>query len=119
MNRYKMKPGTTISDIKKYAEERKLIFNKGGKWISKDSEYVLFTVLHNNISLDIAFPKDLKKWDDFKHVLVMHEMIGQPYGPFYRYLQNPTEEPFAYLKTIIDKYNEVMESFPFLKKVAS
>ena len=88
----------------------------GGKWISKVAEYCLFIVLIDDIVMDFAFPKDLEKWDDFKHVLVMHDNIGQPYGPFYSYLENPREEPFPFLKTIIEKYNEIMDSLPFLEK---
>ena len=55
MNRHKMKPGTTISDIEKYAKENKLVFNTGGTWISEDAEYCLFIVLNNDINVDIAF----------------------------------------------------------------
>ena len=116
MNRYKMKPGTTISDIEKYAKESKLIFNTGGKWISKDAEYCLFIVLNDGIDVDIAFPKDLEKWDDFEHILVMNDNICQPYGPFYSYLEDPKEEPDPYLKTVIEKYNQKMDRLPFLEK---
>ena len=47
MNRYKMKPGTTISDIEKYAKKKKYVFSTGGTWISKDAEHCLFIVLNN------------------------------------------------------------------------
>ena len=116
MNRYKMKHGTTISDIEGYAKKEKLVFNNGGKWISKDAEYCLFIVLIGDIEVDIGLPKDLEKWDDYKHVLVMNDNIGQPYGPFYSHLKNPAEEPDPYLKTIIEKYNKVMDGLPFLEK---
>ena len=113
---YKMKPGTTISDIEEYAKKEKLVFNNGGKWISKDAEYCLFIVLNNRIDVDIAFPKDLEKWDDYEHVLVMNDDIGQPYGPFYDYLKKTAEEPDPYLQMIIAKYNEIMDGLPFIEK---
>ena len=116
MNRYKIKSGNTISDIEEYAKKENLIFSTGGKWISKDTEYCLFILLIGNIEVDIGFPKELEKWDDLEHILVMHDIIGQPYGSFYSYLKDPTEEPDPYLKTIIEKYNKVMDGLPFLEK---
>ena len=116
MNRYKMMPGTTISDIERYAKKEKLVFNNDGTWVSKDAEYCLFIALIDDIEIDIGFPKDLEKWDDFEHVSVMHDYIGQPYGPFYSYLKNPAEKPDPYLKTVIEKYNKKMDSLPFLEK---
>ena len=116
MNRYKMKPGTTISDIEKYAEENNLGFNTSGTWVSDDAEYVLRIGLEATILLAIAFPKDLEKWDDFKHVLVLDEDFGQPYVPFYKQLENPNRKPFLYLKSVIEEYNKKMDRLPFLEK---
>lgn len=116
MNRYKMKPGTTISDIEAYAKEKGLIFNTGGDWISKDAEYCMFIVLIGDIDMDIGFPKNLENWDNFTHVLIMHDSLGQPYGPFYDYLKNSKEELDPFLKSIIEKYNGIMDGFPFLEK---
>ena len=118
MNRYKMKPGTTISYIEKYAKKKKYVFNNGGTWISKDAEHCLFIVLNDDINVDIAFPKDLKNWDDYNHVTVMDDNLGQPYGPFYEHLKNPAEKSDPYLKMVIEKYHEIMDSLPFLEKTA-
>ena len=76
----------------------------------------MFIVLRGDIEMDIAFPKELEKWDDYEHVLVMDDNIGQPYGPFYSYLRDPAEQPDPFLETIIEKYNEIMDSLPFLEK---
>lgn len=119
MNRYKMKPGTTISDIENFAKKEKIVFNTGGTWISKDAEHCLFIVLNDDIDVDIAFPKDLETWDDYKHVTVMNDTIGQPYMPFYDPYENPEKEPFPYLQMVIEKYHEIMDSLPFLEKVVA
>ncbi len=80
-----MKSGTTITDIKKYAKEKEYVFSNGGTWISNDAAFVMFVPLHNTIMLDIAFPKKLDTWDDYKHILVMDDMFGQTYNLFYIY----------------------------------
>ena len=116
MNRYKMKPGTTISDIENFAKKKKYVFNNGGTWISKDAEHCLFIILNDDINVDIAFPKDLETWNDYKHVTVMDDNIGQPYMPFYDQFENPEEEPFPYLQRVIEKYHKIMDSLPFLEK---
>ena len=112
VNRYKMKHGTTILDIENYAKEFNYVFSKGGTWISDDAEYVMFIALNDSISLDIAFPGDIEKWNDCDYVLVINEKIGQPYGPF----RNCSENPDSYLEALIGKYNETMYSLYFLEK---
>ncbi len=116
MNRYKMKPGTTISDIENFAKKKKYVFSTGGTWISKDAEHCMFIVLNDDINVDIAFPKELEKWDDYKHVTVMDDSLGQPYMPFYDHLKNLEEKPDHYLKMVIEKYNKIMDSLPFLER---
>ncbi len=126
MNRYKMKPGTTIADIENCANENRWLFNQGGTWISKDSEHFLSIPLCDrdlkdictDISLEIAFPHDLEKWDDFENILVMDELFGQPFNPFYKHMDHPEEPPYPRLKAVIEKYNEVMDKLPFLERIA-
>ena len=119
MNRYKMKPGTTFFDIVTFALKNKndWLFNQGGTWISSDAEYVMFTTLHGDISLDIVFPKKLEKWNDSEYVLVISEIFGQPFTLFYSYLQNPEDDFGPVLKTVVEKYIEKMDSLPFLEKI--
>ena len=119
MNRYKIKPGTTIQDIISFGEENKAKYNfgTGGSWIFKNADYYFIIPLCDDISLDIAFPNDLNNWDDYDYVLVLDEMFGQPYTPFYYKLKNPKEVPGNFLQTIINKYNEKMNELPFLARI--
>ena len=121
MNRYKMKPGTSIFDIVTFALKNKndWQFSDGGTWLSDDSKYVMFTTLYGDISLDISFPKDLEKWNDSDHTLVMDEMFGQPFNLFYSYLKNPEDDFGPILNAVVEKYTEKMDSLPFLEKIAA
>ena len=117
MNRYKLKPGTTITDIKKYAEENKdkCKFGKGGWWIAEHANYYLMIDLYENVSVNIAFSMDLENWDDFDNVLVLEDT--HPYSKFYYQLRHPEKEPSLYLKIVIKKYDEIMDSLPFLENI--
>ena len=70
----------------------------------------------DDISITIAFPEDFSKWNDIDYVLVLDEAFGQPYGPFYHYLNGKTVI-FPYLEEVITKYNEFMSSMPFLEEI--
>ncbi len=119
MNRYRIKPGTTISDIENFAQGKRWIFKKGGgSWIYQDAKYVMFIYLDYNISIDMAFPENLEKWDDFNYILVMDEFFGQPYTPFYDQMKNQDEIPFPVLQKIIDQYNEALNKCTFLERIA-
>ena len=56
MNRYKMKPGTTISDIEEYAKEKGLIFNTGGTWIELTTHFGLTIPVEGDHEGTIIFP---------------------------------------------------------------
>jgi len=113
IKRFKLKDGTTFDTIQ---QECKFI-RDGGSWINPDSlHYISRDVTPQNsrgaeISLEIGFPKDLSKWDDYDFVLVLDEDFCQPYTPFYG------NEPFPFLSGVISMYNEVMERFSFLEEI--
>ena len=114
IKRFKLKDGITINDIRQECR----IFREGGSWINHDSAYFISCDVTpqnsrgSEISLEIGFPKDLSKWDDFDFVLVLDEEFGQPYTPFY----GDYNQPFPFLAGVIHMYNEVMERFPFLEE---
>ena len=119
VKRYKMKPNITLEDIQAFAKEHAKKFGFGGAaiWISEDSEHFLSTYINDDILLSIGFPKDLQKWDDFDHVMVMDEDFGQPFTPFYKYIDGEIQEPEDFVMHTVDKYNAVMDSLTFLEAI--
>lgn len=90
---------------------------EGGSYICPDAKYMLFRALDDSINLDISFPEDLSKWNDFDYILVIDEAFGQPYTPFYKYYARKRIDGYSpYLSKIVKKYNEVMDSLPFFKE---
>lgn len=90
---------------------------EGGSYVQEDAKYVIFRPLHGSITVDIAFPEDLSKWNDDDYILVIDEDFGQPYGPFYKfYAQKRIEGYSPFLTKVMKKYNEVMDSLPFFEE---
>ena len=110
INHYKLKKGVTIDKILEEAKSKRINSSKHCSYVNKDAEYVLFKSLFKDISINIAFPKDLSKWDDFDYVLVLDDSFCQPYTPFY----GGSTIPFAL--TVIDRYNKFMDSLNFLER---
>ena len=92
---------------------------EGGVWIDESAVFYISKPLVDEISLNIAFPKELNKWNDFDYILVLDEDFGQPYTPFYRYAQTRIRggKPFKFLQMVINKYNKVMDSLPFFEEL--
>jgi len=127
INRYKLKDlNTAESEIMKYN------IRTGGGYISQDTTVFLFAPLYKNVTLNVGFPKDLSVWNDFDHVIVLDEDFGQPYTPFYKYLDNAESTPVRYepkmpftitlnvspfLQRVIRAYNETMDKYSFLEKI--
>lgn len=93
---------------------------EGGSWVAKDAElFISESVCFNNFEfdIDIAFPNNLKKWNDFDYVLVLDSDFCQPYTPFYgdNYGKNITN--FKSLENVIKQYNEYLDKLPFLEEV--
>lgn len=111
INRYKLKDGVTKDDL------LKLGFRPGGTYIKEDADISWFRTLVDSISLDIAFPEDISKWNDFDYVIVIDEDFGQPYTPFYSHYEDDEDsECFVFLRKVITAYNKVMDSLGFLEK---
>lgn len=66
--------------------------------------------------IDIAFKLDnINAWDDFHNVIVLDSDFCQPYYPFYQYRAGECK-PFPVLRKVVERYNEFMDSMPFLAK---
>ena len=111
INRYKLKDGITMDKILTELKERKIPFTEGGKYVHKDAYYTCWHVLMDEIEVNIAFPEDLSKWDDFDYILVLDDSFGQPYTPFYE-----ARHMFTYLLNVIGHYNKFMDSLNFLER---
>ena len=121
IKRFKLKEGRpTQEDLEKYG------FREGGSWIIKDAKWFISKIIRKEDkryqdyedSFNLAFKKDLNDFNDFDNVLVLDEEFGQPYTPFYGYMENnDNKEPFPLLAWVISEYNEWMSSFDFLEEV--
>ena len=85
-------------------------------WLNKDATSHASFRLYDSIYLEIGFPDDLETWDDFDYVLVMDEDFGQPFTPFYSYL-NGESNLYPVLEKVIKRYNEVMSQLPYLEEI--
>lgn len=113
INRYKLKdPNTAESEIMKYN------IRNGGGFISQDTTVFLFAPLYKEITLNIGFPRDLSVWNDLDHIIVLDEDFGQPYTPFYKYLNGEeVNNTSPFLQRVIIAYNETMNKYSFLEKI--
>ena len=108
INRYKLKDGVTEQDLSKYR------LRNGGSYIMADAT----TFLSEKLIKDMCFPKNLHKWNDFDYILVLDEEFGQPYTPFYKFIDGETPGNISpFLRRVIVNYNRVMDSFDFLEKL--
>jgi len=118
IHRFTLKKGTTLDDIRK---EKNL--TEGGSWIHKDSKHCFYIVLDESIELNIGFPDDLSKWNDWDYIIVLDDDFGQPYTPFYSYLDDYNENDMEtksypdFLYKIINRYNEEMSKLGFLEEI--
>lgn len=113
INRYKLKDlNTAESEIMKYN------IRTGGGYISQDTTVFLFAPLYKEITLNVGFPKDLSVWNDLDHIIVLDEDFGQPYTPFYKYLNGEdANNASPFLQRVIRAYNEAMDKYSFLEKI--
>lgn len=123
IKRFKLKEGRpTQEDFERYK------FREGGSWIIKDAKWFCDKFIRKEdkdyyrdyeISFNMAFQEELSKFDDIDNILVLDEEFGQPYTPFYGYMENNGDkEPFPpFLAWVILEYNEWMSSFDFLEEV--
>ena len=121
IKRFKLKEGRpTQEDLERYG------FREGGSWIIKGAEWFVSKIIRKEdtryrdyeFSFNLAFKDDLTDFNDFDNILVLDEEFGQPYTPFYGYIENNgDEEPFPFLAWVISEYNEWMSGFDFLEEV--
>ncbi len=112
INRYKLRYDVTEDDLMKYH------LQTGGGFISADTSVFIWKSIGKDISLNIGFPKDLSRWNDFDYVTVLDEDFGQPYVPFYKYLDGTDAKNVSpFLRRVIANYNKTMDSFDFLLKL--
>ena len=110
--RFRMRPNVTLKNLK--------CLREGGSWIHKDATRFMLIDIYDkyDITLNIGFPEDLSKWDDFNYVLVLDEEFGQPYTPFYAYMDGTWQKRESpVLNQIIKNYNEEMRNLPFLEEI--
>lgn len=89
------------------------------------SLYVPIYCQNWDFSINIGFPDDLSKWNDFDYVLVLDEESLQPYTPFYdrlREQERPVTSIVSYYcekfqNEFVDLYNETMSKFGFLEEI--
>lgn len=118
VNEYKIKEGITKNDILAELKDKHITVGKYGTYIHPDAKFSLSKELVEDISVNIAFPKDLSKWDSFDYVLIMDENCGQPYYPFYK-ADEDNAKPLRYALNVIGHYNEFMDKFTFLERLNS
>lgn len=111
MKRFKLKDGISNADISKLDGIR-----DGGTWVQKDCVSHLHFPLGSSISLDVGFPEDLSKWDDFDYAIVLDDDFCQPYTPFYKHFEDPENPAFPFLCEVFKAYIEAMESIPVLEE---
>ena len=103
---FRLKPNADISSV---PESPHL------SYIHKDAVQGFFVSLGHDITLNIGFPEDLTKCNDFDYILVLDEEFGQPDGPFYHYMNNEIE-PFPGLLEVVHAYNEEMSKLEYLEE---
>lgn len=112
MKRFKLKENVTNKDIENLDGIR-----TGGTWIQKDCKRFLNFHLGDSIYLNIGFPDDLTKWNDFDYGLVLDDDFCQPYTPFYTRFSDPGKPVFPFLGNIIKAYEEAMNGIPVLEEL--
>jgi len=116
INKYNLKKGITLEDIKAEAKKKKLHYSEGfASYIHKDAVCSISKLLADDITVNIGFPEDLSKWNDFAFVIVMDESFGQPYTPFY-HVEEHKRYQFPFVLNVVGHYNKFMDSLSFLEK---
>ena len=113
IKRFKIKPGTTMEDLRRAGV-------KPGKaaFIREDCTMLIWKELPgvSDITVNIGFPEDLSTWNDLNCVDVIDEDFGQPYIPFYTYLDNPDKNKSEFVQKVVRGYNAFLSLLPFLEE---
>lgn len=119
IKRFKLKDNTTVDDLVKAG------FRDGGTWIHKEAKRFKSYPIEiktdhylDEFSVNIAFGDDLSVWNDYDWILVLDEMFGQPYNPFYQHYEDRVTD-FRALEAVIERYNQIMCQIPFFVCIES
>lgn len=114
IKRYQLKPAVTFDWLTASSSMK-----AGGSWIHQDATvYESRLGVVRNIDIEIAFPEDLSKWNDFDYVLVLDDDFCQPYAPFYNYIDGDVKI-FDFLEKVINEYHNFMDSRWYLEEITS
>ena len=117
IKRFKIKPDT---DIFQFPWGRVIYVEYGQPgamtFVNENSVCGFWDILCHSVSINIAFPEDLKEWNDLDYILVMDDNFCQPYTPFYNYMDKEIPEN-TILEEIVKAYNELMSSFVWLEEI--
>ena len=118
IKRFKMKSDADIS-VFPWGRVKYIEYGQPGAmtFVNENSVCGFWDTLCHGVSINIAFPEDLKEWNDFDYILVLDEDFGQPYGPFYHFMEGKIQEPWPVLIEVINAYNEFMSSFDWLEEI--
>ena len=110
--KFKLKDNITLDEIKKEVKKKHISFADNGMWVHKDSVFVIWVTIADDITLNVAFPENLSKWNDFDFILLLDEDFGQPYVPFYE-----SKKDFPFLNKVKINYNRFLSNLSFMEKI--
>ena len=119
IKRFKIKPDADIFQFPWGRVQKIIEYGQPGAmtFVNENSVCGFWDSLCHGVSINIAFPEDLKEWNDIEYILVLDEEFGQPYIPFYKYMYDGIQEPWQGLIDVINAYNEFMSSFVWLEEI--
>ena len=85
-------------------------------YVHRDAVRGMYRILYDSIEVSIAFPVDLSQWNDFDFVIVLDDNFGQPFTPFYHYMDGEIEL-YPFLENVVNAYNDFMNAQPYLERV--
>ncbi len=118
IKRYKMKPGWRADMI---VGSSKCAWHYGGIYTNSSAYFHLIKFFYKkyidfNFTIEIEFKENTEDWNDLKNILVIDDDFCQPYTPFYNnYGQDVAN--FPALEFVIEQYNKLLDSFPFLEEM--
>ena len=118
IKRYKMKPGWRADMI---VGSSKCAWYYGGIYTNSFAYFHLIKFFYKkdidfNFTIEIEFKENTEDWNDLENILVIDDDFCQPYTPFYNNFEIDVIN-FPALEFVIEQYNKLLDSFPFLEEV--
>lgn len=118
IKRYKMKPGWRADMI---VGSSKCAWHYGGIYTNSSAYFHLIKFFYKkdidfNFTIEIEFKENTEDWNDLENILVIDDDFCQPYTPFYNNFEIDVIN-FSALEFVIEQYNKLLDSFPFLEEV--